>query len=116
MVQQIPPTARLARDNKIPVVFICRVNSLNSGSVLNIGNGPLSDPSVYIEAKGRKAAHQFLMRPKAAKWLIIVWRGLFPEFGKHLEFSEFTLSFFNHTQGISLTGYVRHDAYRMLIF
>ena len=31
------------------------------------------------------------MRPKAAKWLIIVLGGLNPVFGKHPEFGEFTL-------------------------
>ena len=51
-----------------------RVNALSFGSVLNIGNGPQCGQSVYNGAKGRKAAHQFVMRPKAAKWLIIVYR------------------------------------------
>ena len=31
------------------------------------------------------------MRPKAAKWLIIVLRGLYPVFGKHPEYGEFIL-------------------------
>ena len=33
------------------------VDSLNTGSLLNIGNGPQSGPSVYNGAKGRKAHH-----------------------------------------------------------
>ena len=32
------------------------------------------------------------MRPKAAKWLIIMKRGIYPVFGKHPEFDEFTLT------------------------
>ena len=31
------------------------------------------------------------MRPKATKWLIIVLKSLYPVFGKHPEFGEFTL-------------------------
>ena len=46
---------------------------------------------IYNGIKGRKAAHQFAMRPKAANWLIIVYRGLYTVFGKHPEFGEFTL-------------------------
>ena len=44
-----------------------RENSLNSGSVLNIVNRPQSGPSIYSGSKDREAAHQFLMRPEAAK-------------------------------------------------
>ena len=86
-----------------------RVNSPNSGCLPNIGNGPQSGPPLYIKAKGRKAAHifimgpkghkifhQLVMRPKAAKWLIIVSRGLNPVFGTLPVFSEFTL----HDHGI----------------
>ena len=36
------------------------------------GHGPLSGPSFYNEAKGRKAANICSMQPKAAKELIIV--------------------------------------------
>ena len=46
---------------------------------------------LYSKAKGRGAANQFVMRPMAAKWLIIVKRGLYPVIGKHPEFGEFTL-------------------------
>ena len=48
-------------------------------------------PSDYKGTKGRKAAHQFVILPKGAKWLIILLRGLYPVFGKHPEFGEFTL-------------------------
>ena len=54
---------------------------------------------------GRKAAHQFVMRPKAAKWLIIVQKGLYPVFGKHPEFGEFTLFIF---YGKSITVLIFH--------
>ena len=69
-----------------------RVNSPNSGCLPNIGYGPLSGSSIYNGTKGRKVAHQFVMRPKAAKRLFIVLRVLYPVFGKHPEFGEFTLS------------------------
>ena len=65
--------------------------------IINTRNGPQSGPSIYNGTKGRKAAYQLVMRPKAAKWLIIVQRGLYPVFGKHLvfgkhpEFGKFTL-------------------------
>ena len=49
-----------------------RVNALNSGSVLNIGNGPHSGPSLYSNTKGRQVAYQFILDPKAAKWPISV--------------------------------------------
>ena len=63
-----------------------RVYSPNSGCLLNIGNGPQTDPSIYNGAKDSKAAHHCVMRPKAETWLIIN-----PVFGKHPEFGEFTL-------------------------
>ena len=66
------------------------VNSPNSGCLLNIGNGPQSGTPLHSKAKGRDAAHQFIMGPKAATWLIIVQRDLCPVFGKHPEFGEFT--------------------------
>ena len=47
--------------------------------------------SIYNETKGRKAAHQFVMWPKAAKWLIIVSRDLYPVFGKYPEFGKLNL-------------------------
>ena len=62
-----------------------RANSPNSGCLLNIGNGPQSGPPLYSKPKGRKAVHLFVIRLKAAKWVII------PVFGKHPEFGEFTL-------------------------
>ena len=68
-----------------------RVNSPNSGFLLNIGNEPRSGPLLYSKAKGREAAHQFVMGPKAVKWLIIVLRGLNPVFGKHPGLGQFTL-------------------------
>ena len=34
-----------------------RVNSQNSGCLLDIGDGPQSGPPVCIAAKGRKMAH-----------------------------------------------------------
>ena len=40
-----------------------RVNALNSGSVLNIGNGPRGDPSVYVGVKGRKVALHCVEKP-----------------------------------------------------
>ena len=64
-----------------------RVNLSNSECLLNIGNGPQSGPTFYSKAegggplrgpsfyngtKGRKVAHEFIVRPKAAKWLSIV--------------------------------------------
>ena len=65
----------------------------------NIGNGPqsgpplysCSGPSIYNGTKGCKAARQFVAQPNAAKWLIIVQKCLYPVFGKHPEFGEFTL-------------------------
>ena len=43
--------------------FFCyRVNALDSGSVVNIGNGPPSGPSLYSRTMGRKVAYQFIMR------------------------------------------------------
>ena len=48
------------------------VNSPNSGCLIDIGNGPQSGPPLYSKAKGREVAHQFIMRPEAAKWFIIV--------------------------------------------
>ena len=47
--------------------IVNRVNVLNSGSVLNIGNGPQSGLSLYNGAKDREASYQVIMRPKAAK-------------------------------------------------
>ena len=41
-----------------------RVNSPNSGCLLNIGNGPQSGPPLYTKAKGCESAHQFIMGPK----------------------------------------------------
>ena len=37
-------------------------------------------------------AHQCVLRPKAAQWLIIVCRRIYPVFDKHLEFGELTLT------------------------
>ena len=48
-------------------MIVNRVNSPNSGCLLNIGNGPQSDPPLYSKAKGRKATHQFIMGPNATK-------------------------------------------------
>ena len=48
-----------------------------------------------ISEMGRKAAHQFVMWPKVAKWLIIVLSGLYLVFGKHPEIGEFTLTLAN---------------------
>ena len=45
------------------------------------------------------------MRPKAAKLLLIVQRGLNPEFGKYPEFGEFTLL----VQNILLDLISNHD-------
>ena len=56
----------------INLIFNNKINSPNSGCLLNIGTGPESGPRLYSEAKGRKGAHQFIMGPRAAKWLIIV--------------------------------------------
>ena len=47
-----------------------KVNSPNSGCLLNIGNGPQSGPQFYSKAKGREAAHHCLVKPRAAKWPI----------------------------------------------
>ena len=87
-----------------------KVNSPNTGCLPNIGNGPQSGPPLYSKAegrfaalsfyngtKGRKAAQQFLVRPKAVEWLSIVLRGQNPTFGKNPEFGEFTL---NQTQNV----------------
>ena len=52
--------------------LLYRVNSPNSGCLLNIGNRPQSGLPLYNKAKGREAANQFIMGPKAAMWLIIV--------------------------------------------
>ena len=38
-----------------------RVKSPNSGCLLDIGNGSQSGPPLYKKAKGREAAHQFIM-------------------------------------------------------
>ena len=46
-------------------ILLVRVNSPNSGCLLNIGNGPHSGPPMYSMAKAREAAHQFIMGPKA---------------------------------------------------
>ena len=53
------------RNCKLVVMYT--VNTLNSGSELNIGYGPQSGPSLYSEAKGRDAAHQLIIGPKPAK-------------------------------------------------
>ena len=45
-----------------------RVNSLNSGSVLNIKNGPPSGPSVCTAAKDRKEVHHCVERPISGIW------------------------------------------------
>ena len=68
-----------------------RVNSPDSACLLDIGNGPQSGPSNFNGTKGRKAAHQIVIWPKAAKWLIIVQRSLFPVFSTLPKFSAFTL-------------------------
>ena len=60
-------------------------------TTIQLGQGPQSGPSIYNGTKGRKAVYQFLMRPKAAKGLIIVLRGLNLVFGKHPEYGKFTL-------------------------
>ena len=52
-----------------------RVNALNPRSVLNTG---YRWPSLCSEANGPKAAHQYVLGPKAAKRPIILLRGLFP--------------------------------------
>ena len=57
------------------------VRALNSGSVLNIGNGPQSGPSMSNAGKGHKMAHHCVEAPI---------------FGKHPEFSEFTLIIITH--------------------
>ena len=44
------------------------------------------------------------MRPKAAKWLIIVKRGLYPVFGKHSEFGKFTLHVFYELRVLLIVG------------
>ena len=43
-----------------------RVNSPNFGCLRNIRNGPQSGPPLSSKAKGREAALQFIMGPKAA--------------------------------------------------
>ena len=57
---------------KLKIAFLIkyinyRVNALNFGSVLNIGNGPQSGPSLRSEVKGHKAGYQNVMGPIAAK-------------------------------------------------
>ena len=71
-----------------------RLNLLNSGSVLYTGKRLQSGPLLCSGAKGRNAAYQCLMGPKAAKRFFIVQRGLLPVFCTLLEFSEFTLTYF----------------------
>ena len=65
----MPPTDRRTL-NKQKFISLNRVFSPNSGCLLNIGNGPQSGPALYSKAKGREAAYQFIMGPKAAKWPI----------------------------------------------
>ena len=48
------------------IVIVYRVKALNSGSVLNIGNGPQSGPPSHSEANGREAAHQLTRGPRVA--------------------------------------------------
>ena len=67
------------------------INTPNSGCLLNIGNGPQSSASVYNWAKGCKAAHKCVMRPKAEKRLFIESKGLYPVSGTLPVFSEFAL-------------------------
>ena len=69
----------------------CWVNTLNSGSVINIRNRPQSSPSLISGTKGRKVTHQCVMGLKATKRPFIVHRGLFPVLITLPEFSEFTL-------------------------
>ena len=78
-----------------------RVKSPNSGCLINIEIGPQSGPPLYNKAKGRKAAHQFIMELKAATRPITFnatkgrkvahyWiERLYPVFGKYPEFGEF---------------------------
>ena len=67
------------------IIAFGKVNSPKPGCLLNIGNGPQSGPPLYSKAKAQEVAHQFIMgpkaallpvnfvlQPKAAKWLIIV--------------------------------------------
>ena len=64
-----------------------RVNSQNSGYSLNIGNGPQSGPPLYCKAKGREAAHQFTIEPKAAKRPTSFQCGQRPHSGSSLSIS-----------------------------
>ena len=45
-----------------------RVNSPNTGCLLNIGNGPQSGPPLYSKAEGRKVAQKCVERPKSGIW------------------------------------------------
>ena len=65
------------------IVFL-RLNSLNSKCVLNIGNGPQSDPLLHSGVKDRQTAHQFTIEPKAAKRPISVQCGQKPQSGSLL--------------------------------
>ena len=56
----------------------------NSGCLINIGNGPQSGPPLYSKAKGREAAHQIIMGPKAAKWPVSLQCGQRPQSGSSL--------------------------------
>ena len=47
-------------DLTLNLLLSYRVKALNSGSVLNVGNGPQSGPSMFNAAKGRKVAHHCL--------------------------------------------------------
>ena len=48
-------------------VLYLRVNSPNTGGLLNIGNGPQSGPPLYSKAEGRFAALNFIMGRSAAE-------------------------------------------------
>ena len=45
-----------------------RVNSPDSGCLLNIGNGPQNGPAVYDAAKGREVAHHCVERLTSGIW------------------------------------------------
>ena len=70
---------------------IYRIWAAKRPIIVQCGHGLLSGPSVYNGAKGRKAAVHCVMRPKAAKWLIIVQRSLFPVFSTLPKLGAFTL-------------------------
>ena len=57
-----------SRDITLAKYILFRVKALDSGSVLNIGNGPQGGPSVSNAAKGRKEANHCIETPISSIW------------------------------------------------